>query len=188
MNPLDWLLAIVLTYSTIRAAFRGFVREAFALGGLIIGFLTACWGYGALAQKLSGLISSPPLAQFLAFLLILIGIMAIATLLGHLVKRTASAVGLGLFDRAAGALFGLFRGAILAGAVLLAITSFLPTAPWIAESKLAPYFLRANHAVSFTMPLELKLRLLSGLDRIKHTNPDWIKSGPVTHTKTSPTP
>jgi membrane protein required for colicin V production len=185
MNPLDWLLALLLAYSVIRAALRGFVREAFALAGLIVGFLTACWGYEAAARKLSGLITSPPLAEFVAFLLILLGVMAVATLLGHLVKRTASAVGLGIFDRLLGALFGLIRGAVLAGAFLLALTAFLPTAPWIAQSKLAPYFLRAAHAVSFTMPSELTLRLRAGLEHLKHTNADWIKFDPPSHTSTS---
>jgi membrane protein required for colicin V production len=173
MNALDWLLAAILGYSTIRAIFRGFIREAFALGGLILGFLAACWGYAALARRLAGLITSPPLAQFLSFLLILFGIMALATLLGHLVRRTASAVGLGFFDRLLGALFGLLRGAILGGAFLLAVTAFLPTAPWVENSFLAPYFLRAAHAVSFTMPSDLNHRLRSGLDRIQQSKPLW---------------
>jgi membrane protein required for colicin V production len=185
MNPLDWLLAILLVYSTIRAAFRGFVREAFALGGLIVGFLVACWGYESASKRLGGLITSPPLAQFLAFLLIVLVVTAIAGLLGHLLKKTASAVGLGFFDRVAGALFGLIRGAVFAGALLLAITAFLPAAPWVQESKLAPYFLRAVHAVSFAMPSDLKLRLHSGLEHFKHTNGDWIKLDPSSHTSTS---
>lgn len=173
MNPLDWLLAAILAASTLRAAFRGFVREAFALGGLVLGFVAACWGYAALARRLAGLITTPPLAQFLSFLAILLGVMAVAMLLGHLVRRTASAVGLGFFDRALGALFGLLRGAVLAGAVLLALTAFLPTAPWIENSSLAPYFLRAAHAVSFTMPSDLSHRLRSGLDRLKQSKPLW---------------
>lgn len=169
MNPLDLILALVLAYSVVRAAFRGFVREAFALAGLIVGFLAACWGYEAFAKKLAGLISSPPIAQFLAFILIVIGVMALATLLGHLVKRTASAVGLGFFDRLLGALFGLIRGAVLGGAFLLAIAAFLPTAPWLQGSRLAPYFLRAAHAVSFTMPPDLKHRLRAGIEHLHHT-------------------
>lgn len=185
LNPLDWLLVIVVAYSTLRAAFRGFVREAFALAGLVIGFLVACWGYQAAAAKLTGLINSLPLAQFLAFLLILLGVMAVATLLGHLVKRTASAVGLGFFDRMLGALFGLARGAVLAGAFLLAVTAFLPTAPWITNSRFAPYFLRAAHAVSFTMPSELSSRLRDGLEQIKHTKGDWIKFDTSSHTRNS---
>jgi membrane protein required for colicin V production len=177
MNPLDWLLAILLTYSIIRAALRGFFQEAFALAGLILGFLFACWFYRSSAVALKGLITSPQLAQLAAFLLILAATMIVASLLGKILRRTVSAVGLGFMDRLGGALFGLLRGALLGVTLLLAITAFLPTAPWIQTSKLTPYFLRAAHAVSFVMPTDLRLRLLNGLDPAKHTTPDWIKHG-----------
>jgi len=177
MNPLDWLLAILLTYSIVRAAMRGFFQEAFALAGLILGFLFACWFYRSVALSLKGLITSTQLAQLVAFLLILAITMVLATLLGKILRRTVSVVGLGFMDRLGGALFGLLRGALLAVALVLAITAFLPTAPWIQTSKLTPYFLRAAHAVSFVMPTDLRLRLLDGLDRAKHTTPDWIKHG-----------
>jgi membrane protein required for colicin V production len=177
MNALDWLLIILLAYSVIRAVVRGFFQEAFALGGLIFGFLFACWFYRSLAIELKGLITSTSIAELTSFLLILAGTMILAGVLGKLLRHTASAIGLGFFDWLLGALFGLFRGALLGLTLLLAVTSFLPSAPWIENSHLAPYFLRAAHAVSFVMPSDLKQRLLDGLDHLKHTTPDWIKSG-----------
>jgi len=182
MNPLDWLLGALLLYSVVRAAVRGFFREAFALGGLIVGFLLACWFYRALAVQLAGLISSTQIAQLVAFLLILIGTMLLAGLVGGLLKRTASAIGLGFFDRVLGALFGLIRGCILGTGLLMAVTAFLPPAPWMESSKLAPFFLRASHAVFFVMPADLRLRLHVGAEHIKHTTPDWIKSASPSHT------
>jgi membrane protein required for colicin V production len=177
MNPLDWLLAALLAYSVIRAVVRGFFQEAFALGGLILGFLFACWFYHSLAMHLMGLLTSPQIAELAAFLLILTGTMIVASLIGKLLRHTASAIGLGFADRLLGALFGLLRGALLGIALLLAATAFLPSAPWIQNSYLAPYFLRAAHEVSFVMPSDLKLRLLDGIHQIKHTTPDWIKQG-----------
>jgi membrane protein required for colicin V production len=169
MNPLDWLLAILLTYSVIRAAMRGFFREAFALGGLVVGFILACWNFRNLALQLRGLVTSPPLSELLAFILILAACMVIATLLGKLLSKTASAVGLGFLDRLGGAAFGLARGALLGIAILLMMTAFLPASPWVQTSFLAPYFLRANHAVSFVMPYDLQLRLSGGLEHIRNT-------------------
>jgi membrane protein required for colicin V production len=177
MNPLDWLLAILLTYSVVRAAMRGFFQETFALGGLILGFLFACWFYRLLAIDLKGLITSLQIAELAAFLLILAGTMIVASLLGRILRHTASAIGLGFVDRLLGAVFGLLRGALLGVALLLAVTAFLPRSPWVENSDLAPYFLRAAHAVSFVMPSDLKLRLLDGLDHLKHRTPDWIKQG-----------
>jgi membrane protein required for colicin V production len=169
MNPLDWLLAVLLAYSVVRAAMRGFFREAFALAGLILGFLLACWDYRGAATHLLGIVYTLPLAQLLAFVLILIVTMLLATLLGKLLSKTASAIGLGFLDRLGGAVFGLLRGAVLALALLLAVTAFLPAGTWIQTSLLAPYFLRANHAVSFVMPSELQLRLTDAFQHLHST-------------------
>jgi len=182
LNALDWLLALILLYSIVRAILRGFILEAFALGGAVLGFLCACWFYEGLADQLAGLITKPQLAQLVAFLLIVVAIMIIAALLGKFLRRTASAIGLGFFDRLLGALFGLLRGAILGAILLLAITAFLPTGQWIKTSSLAPYFLRAIHAVSFIMPSDLKDKLLDSIDRLKHNSPRWIKPGLSVHT------
>jgi membrane protein required for colicin V production len=182
MNPLDWLLALIVVYSIVRAAMRGLAREAFALIGLIVGFLLACWTYQTAAVYLRGLVNSPPLAEFCAFLLIVAIVMVVAGLIGRLVQRTASAIGLSVLDRLGGAAFGLLRGAILGTALLLAVTAFLPTAPWVQNSRIAPYLLHAAHAVSFVMPRELKLQLHEGLDHLKHTTPGWINYGSSSHT------
>ena len=176
MNPLDWLLAILLAYSVIRAALRGFVQEAFALAGLVAGFLFACWFYRDLALELKGLITTPPVAQLAAFVLLLLATMVLASVIGKLLRRTVSAVGLGFVDRLLGALFGLLRGALLGVGLLLAITAFLPTAPWVQSSTLAPYFLRSAHAVSFVMPSDLKRRLSDGLQHINHAPRHWINA------------
>lgn len=175
MNPLDWLLALVLAYSILRATLRGFFKEAFSLGGLILGFLLACWFYKPAAVHLIGLVTNPQLAQFASFVLILIAVMLLATLIAALLKRTASAIGLGAVDRILGGLFGLIRGCLLCTAMLMALTAFLPPAPWIAQSTLAPYFLRASRAISFLMPADLTTRLHLGTAYIKHNSTMLIK-------------
>ena len=182
MNPLDWLFAVLLTYSAVRAALNGFFREAFTLAGLVIGFPLACWYYPTLAHSLAGLITTPTLAQLAAFLLILTAVTVTASLLGRILRRGARTVGLGFADRLGGALFGLVRGTLLATAILLAVTAFLPSAPWVRNSQIAPYLLRAAHAVSFTMPADLRIRLRDTLQHLNHSSPDWIKSGLPSHT------
>jgi membrane protein required for colicin V production len=103
----------------------------------------------------------------LGFLAILIGTMLVATLLGRLLSKTISAIGLGFLDRLGGAIFGLVRGALFVLVLLLAMTAFLPTGTWMQTSLLAPYFLRGNHAVSFVMPSDLRLRLSDGFKHIR---------------------
>lgn len=182
MNPLDWLLAGILLYSIVRAAIRGLARELFALAGIVVGLVVASWAYASVALYLRGLINSRPLAQFISFLLILCAVMLLAHLIGALVHRTASAVGLSALDRLGGAAFGLIRGVFIAASLLLAVIAFLPTAPWVQNSLLSPYLLRGAHAVSFVMPRHLKVQLFEGIDHLKHTAPDWINHGSSSHT------
>src|SRR6266700_4302289 len=175
MNLFDFFLVAVLAYSTIMAFLRGIILELFSLGGLIAGILLASWNYNRVAIILGHLITTPAMAEIVAFLLIIIGVMVLCTLLGKALNRTAHAIGLGVFDRLLGALFGFCRGCLFWVAILMAIAAFLPHSAWIANSQLSSYFLAGAHAVSFVVPHDLQQQILNGAQQLKHTAPDWIK-------------
>lgn len=175
MTLFDWILVAIITYSTILAFARGFLREAFALGGLIAGVLLAAWNYGRVATWLGRLIATPATAQIVAFVLILVAVAILATLLGKALHSTAQAIGLGFFDRLLGAAFGFVRGCLIGVVVLLAAAAFLPQSDWAANSQLSFYFLEGAHAVSFVVPHDLRQQILNGAAQLKHKAPDWIK-------------
>jgi membrane protein required for colicin V production len=182
-NVFDWLLLIILLWSTIAAFLRGILMELFTLGGLIVGILFASWNYQHLSPYLERLLApvfgpSPATCNLLSFLFLAIGVMIFATLTGWLIRRTAHTVGLGFFDRLLGGLFGLARGCLLGVSLLMAGAAFLPHSVWISNSRLTPYFLDGVHAVSFVVPQGLRQQLLNGIEQIKHTTPDWIKLRP----------
>jgi membrane protein required for colicin V production len=175
MNLFDCFLIAMLAFSTIMAFVRGIILELFSLGGLIAGILLASWNYKHAATILGRLITTPAIAEIVAFLLIIIGIMVLSALLGKALNRTAHAVGLGFFDRLLGALFGFGRGCLFGVAILMAIAAFLPHSAWIANSRLSSYFLAGAHAVSFVVPHDLQQQILNGAQQLKHNAPDWIK-------------
>ncbi len=175
MTPFDWLLVAILTVSVIQAFRRGLVLELFWLGGLACGIMLAAWNYHQLAPKLSGIISRPEIASAAAFLLIALGTMIVAAILGRLIRGAAHAIGLGFLDRLGGAAFGLLRGGLIGVAILTALTAFLPTADWSKNSRLTPYFLDGVHAVSFVVPFDLQQLIQNGRSELKHNAPDWIK-------------
>ena len=175
MSVFDWLLIAILVYSTLGAFLRGIIRELFSLGGLIAGFLLACWNYPQVALWMQRVIATASSAQIVAFFLILFGVMVLSALLGRLMNRTAHAIGLGLFDRILGAIFGFARGCLLGVAILLAVAAFLPLSGWTKNSQLAPYFLAGAHAVSFVVPHGLQQQILDGVAHLNHTAPGWIK-------------
>ena len=175
MNLFDCLLVAVLAFSTIQAFFRGLVLELFSIVGLAAGILLAAWNYAFLSSLLVRFISNPSIANVVAFLLIAVGVMIVAAIIGRMVHTAAHAIGLGLFNRLGGAAFGLARGCLACVAVLMAVTAFLPSADWVKNSRLAPYFLAGAHAVSFVVPHDLEQLILDGATQLKHNAPDWIK-------------
>src|SRR5580700_4788629 len=178
MNLFDCFLIAVLAYSTIIAFLRGIILEIFSLVGLIAGILLASWNYKHLAILLGHLITTPAIAEIVAFLLIIIGPMVLCTLLGKALNRTAHAIGLGFFDRLLGAVFGFARGCLFSIAILMAVAAFRPHSTWAENSRLSPYFLAGAHAVSFVVPHDLQQQILNGVELIKHNVPDWIKQLP----------
>ena len=180
-NSFDWLLVGLLVWSTAIAFARGIIRVLFSFAALVGGILLASWYYVPLAFWLHTWIASRAAADIAAFLLIVVTVMVVVGVLGRLVGRTAHAVGLGLPDRLLGGLFGFARGCLLGVAVMMAIAAFDPGSPWIAQSRLLPYFLDGAHAVSFVVPNDLQRRIRRGADELKHNAPDWIKPGPRRH-------
>ena len=167
-NAIDWVLLVILAWSVVTAFLRGLIRELFALAGLFLGILLAGVYYLPLSARLGGIISSPALRQIAAFLSIALGIMIVAGLLGRLVRRTASLVGLGFFDRLAGALFGFARGCLVAVAVITAFSAFLGPQLSLKRSRLAPYFLAGAHGVSFVVPQPLQQQITDGISALRH--------------------
>ncbi len=161
LTPLDWLLVLVLVWSVVLAFVRGLLRELAALAGLVVGLLVATRYYPPFAGWLGAWISSPMAADAVAFFLLLAGVGLLAAVLGRVLRRSASAIGLGLPDRVAGAAFGAIRGALLGLLIVLTAQSLSPRLPAVRDSRIAPGLLSAIHRVSFLVPQALQSRIVS---------------------------
>lgn len=166
LTLLDWFLLAILVFNVVRAMMRGMVLELFWLGGCILGLALACEFYAAPAPMLQSVTRSYPMAEALSFVLIILAVMLFAGLLGWALSRMIRFVGLGWADSLAGALFGFMRGVLLVTAGMMAMAAFLPQqltpGNEISHSVLAPYFLRAAHAVSSVVPADLQQRVTAG--------------------------
>ena len=117
MNWLDIVIIVGLVISVFSGIQQGLVRIAFSLAGGIIGVVLAGRYSDALAEKLS-FISDPSIAGIVAFVIIIIATMIVATILGVIVKKIVHAILLGFVDKLGGAVIGLLAGAIFIGALL----------------------------------------------------------------------
>jgi len=140
MTPVDYILLGIVLVSVLFGAIRGFLRESIALLGWLVGLWMA-WRYAALVQPyLGGLLRDTPLQIWVARLVVLIAVVACAwllgSLLGYIVQRSGLTLGV---DRILGAVFGLVRGAVIVGfVVMLGEAADLPSEPWWKASKVLP--------------------------------------------------
>lgn len=132
MTGLDYAIAGVLVLSVAWGIWHGFVRESISLAGWVLAFLAANAAAGPLGEAIPTSVSSPEVRVLLAYLVVFIFTLSIATLIGLLLSRLLKAYGLGGLDRTLGALFGLARGVVilLALTVLAGLTVFPRQAPW----------------------------------------------------------
>lgn len=179
MALIDWLILVVLIVSVLSAAKNGFFLEVFSLAGVVAGLLIASWNYQRLLPWVSRWIHSYPAAEALSFVIVALGVMLVAGLLGRAIRWSVHSIGLGWADRFVGAIFGFFKGCALITLVVLVVAAFLPQATWFRQSRLAPYFLSAAHQISVITPNELGDRIRQGVVIIRNAQPDWLKPSAI---------
>jgi membrane protein required for colicin V production len=175
MAPIDWLIVVVLLVSVLSAAKNGFFLEVFSLTGALLGLVLASWNYQRLLPWITRWIHSLPAAEALSFLLIALGVMLLAGLLGRVIRWSVHSIGLGWVDRFFGALFGFVKGFVLVTIAVLVVAAFFPQSPWFCQSRLAPCFLTAAHRVSITAPHGLERRIRVGVGTLRRSEPNWFK-------------
>jgi membrane protein required for colicin V production len=173
LNIADLIILLVVVVSVIQAAVSGFFQEAFAIAGLVFGYLVAAWQYRSLGDYIGRYVSSRWLVDIVAFLAILLGVMLVAGILGRITRWIIRGAGLNVLDRFLGALLGLARGCLFVAVVLLSMTAFAPTSRWLQGSALAPYFLVVGRAAIWVAPSQLRAQFYQGLDYLRRgQNPE----------------
>ena len=110
MNPFDIFIIIVLSYSIIRGLFRGLVKEASSIIGVLGGFYAAYSYYPMVAKLFSGLTINASYLNILSFLIIFCSVLIIISILGIVIKYLLNVAFLGWVDRICGVGFGLIKG------------------------------------------------------------------------------
>ena len=161
---LDWIILVILLMSTILSAFRGFVREALALGSWILAVIVARWFAPILSMHLSPYIEMASARTLMAYGILIIGTLIVCGLLTRVLSELIRVSGLSATDRLLGMMFGFLRGALL---VLLGVTALhylTPVAqdPWWQASRLVPLVLDLLNVIK-PMVLEHSDQLLRNL-------------------------
>jgi membrane protein required for colicin V production len=150
LNPLDWVIVGVLGASVLLGVVRGFVREALAVTGWVVGIVLALRYATELGAALPFDVPVPALRTGIGALAIVVASVFAAALAGWIVRRLLEAARLSAADRALGALFGVTRAVL----IVLAIVFFaggttVARQPLWRESALLPPI---EAAVRFASP------------------------------------
>ncbi len=139
MTGADVLIVLVVLASTLLGLMRGFIREAVSLVFWIVA-LWAAWTLGHLVEPhLGGYLGEPNVRPWVGRLVVLICVLVIGYLVGMVLSYYMRGAGLGVLDRVIGMLFGILRGMVLVGVmVIFAELLHMNSEPWWHHSKLIP--------------------------------------------------
>jgi len=149
MNALDWAVVAVIGASILLGLLRGFMREMISLAGWIAGIWLA-FRFAVPISAALPLGHDWPLARTAAVaVLIVVGCVFAAALVGWLLRELVKVARLSAADRTLGGLFGLARGLLIIGlAVFLVRDTALYHEPLWRESLVMP---RIEAALAFAL-------------------------------------
>jgi membrane protein required for colicin V production len=115
----DVFILLVLLGSTLIGVLRGFIREAVSLVFWILAIWLS-WQFGpVIVPHLGGLLANPSIAPWVGRLVILVLVLLVGWLAGMMLSYFTRAMGLGPLDRVIGLLFGIMRGVLLVGLLVI---------------------------------------------------------------------
>ena len=160
MSWLDYAIIGVIVASIAWGVWRGLMREVMSLAGWVLAFLAANAVAGTLGEMLPEAVGSSEVRILIAFAVVFVLTVSVATLVGMLLAKLFKAAGLGGVDRTLGGLFGLARGLVilLACAIAAGLTA-LPRQPAWKESVGAGMLTRTVQQLDPWLPPALAKRL-----------------------------
>ena len=140
MTGADVLILLILLGSTVIGALRGFIREAVSVAFWIIA-IWASWQFGpAIEPALGGLLADPNIAPWVGRLVVLVLVLLVGWVISMALSYFTRTVGLGPMDRVIGVFFGILRGMVLVGLLVIgAELLHMNKEDWWGRSKLVPY-------------------------------------------------
>ncbi|WP_343664959.1 CvpA family protein [Paraburkholderia tropica] len=150
----DYAVMAVIGLSALRGAWRGFIGEIFGLIGWIAAFIVACRYVDRVVPWIPAHLPGQALTQWLiAFALIVIGVVLVASVANALLGRLVQVSGLSGVDRSLGLLFGLARGVVLVLIlVVLGGLTELPQQDFWRNALLRPYAVQGVHELKPMLP------------------------------------
>jgi len=137
----DLFALIILFASGVMALMRGFVREALTVTALVTAALAALWTRPVFAPLVQSVLSSALFSNLFAMgLVFLVVYLAVSFVTAPLTSNVKKGDDVPVLDRALGFVFGLARGLVLLGLLVLVFKNTLPGAQpqWLTGARVYP--------------------------------------------------
>lgn len=167
MTVVDWAIVGIVVLSVVTAAVQGFFFEVFATAGAVAGYLLAAWEYPWVAARLRPYVKEGWMADLAGFLAIFFGVLLLGGFAGRIARWVVRKAGLSFFDRLLGAAFGLVRGVVTVGVLVMALAAFAPGSKLLDRSELADFFLVAARGLSWVAPASVRQKVQEGAEVLR---------------------
>ena len=138
MSGLDIIIAIVVLIGLWRGFQAGLIKTAVGLMGWFVAQIVATRLATSIAPQLSSLVANPVLQTALAFLIVVIVILAIIHLLAFIFSSALKTLNLSVLDKVAGGVLGAAKNTLMVLVVLSISAPLLVQLPQWQTSVLAP--------------------------------------------------
>lgn len=156
MNWADYAILAIIALSAVISIWRGLIREVLSLLAWILAVLVAMTFMRPLANLFTPYISIPSARLVIAFMALFIAALLCGAIVNFIIARLVVSSGLSGTDRMLGIVFGVARGAIVVGIlVLMAGLTPLPQDPWWEQSLLLDRFEELARWMRSYLPSEL---------------------------------
>lgn len=118
---IDIVFALIVVFTTLRGAFRGFVTELMSMAGLILGIAAAVLFSGVVAAYLDQFFGESVWSQVAAFLAVFLIVYLLSKIFENALHTLIERIHLESLDHALGIFLGLAEGLLLTFIMILVI-------------------------------------------------------------------
>jgi len=156
MNPIDFVLLILLGVLVFVGVVKGMTRILIGIGALVAAFVLAAQLHQPVADKLAFLDLPGEAIKLISYVLIFLGTMLVGAMAAFLMRKLLRAAMLTWADRLAGGALGLVAATLVAGLFILPLVAYSNTGQQaLRESVLAPYVTVVADLANRWVPEEL---------------------------------
>tara|TARA_R110002072_G_scaffold28369_6_gene91238 strand:- start:423 stop:1049 length:627 start_codon:yes stop_codon:yes gene_type:complete len=181
LSAFDGIALVILVGSGLMALVRGFVREALSVTAFVAAALASLWARPVFIGLGREFIPNDLIANIAVLGVVFVLVfLAVSFVTGSLTKRTKEGEDVGVVDRALGFVFGLLRGLVFLGLLLIVFASANPGAQapdWMRDARIYPLVNASARALQSLAPEDSRIARTPPISADDTAEPDRNEDG-----------